>query len=186
MKPLLICMGLLFVFFLAPVLAGSEPNLPEMDTESRLTSLENRIEQLEARVEMLESRQQEEETSEGFEGDESNPDRDKLRIERVNRQIETSLDKIELIRAEIESLPLDYSSTENELTVVKKKARLFADMERSLLRIINLAERNPDIEIDIMAFKKELINCQAEKKKAYDEQENLREQIREGEKYLRY
>ncbi len=186
MKRLLICTGFLSVFLIASVLAEPDPNRPEMNIEDRLTSLENRIEELEERIELLESQQQAEKTPERAKESESEPDRDALRIERAKEQIEAALYEIEIIETQIESLTRDYSSKEDELAAVKKKARLYADMDRNLSRIIYLAERNPETEINIMSFQKQLIDCRAEKKKAYDDQESLQEQIREDRKYLRY
>jgi hypothetical protein len=186
MRRLLICTGFLSVFLIASVLAGPDPNQPEMNIEDRLTSLENQIELLEERIELLESQQQTEKTPERAEEDESEPDRDALRIERAKEQIEAALYEIEIIETHIESLPLNYSSKEDRLTDLRKKAGLYADMERNLSRIIYIAERNPEVEIDILPLQKQLINCRAEKKKAYDDQESLQEQIREDKRYLRY
>ena len=105
------------------------------------------------------------------------PDKNALRIKRVNELIQEARDAIELSKARIANLTWP-SEPKDKLKVIDEKRRLLFDQERNYLKIIQLAERNPDLGIDVLAVKKELIKCQGDQKKAELEKRRLREIIR--------
>jgi hypothetical protein len=104
------------------------------------------------------------------------PDKNALRIKRVNKLIQEARDAIELIKTRIENLPWP-AEPKDKLKVINEKRRLLFDQERNYLKIIQLAERNPDLGIDVLAVKKELIKCQGDQKKAELEKQHLRKII---------
>ncbi len=187
----LLYIGVLFIF-LVTLPVSAEQDTPETDMDERVAELESRIEELEGRIEILEEQQNTEEyTEESSEEPNSQiikrerPGRDRaaekeaLRRKRVEELIQDSWDKIAAIEAKMSS----QRANDNQISFLKKRARLLAGKERELSKIKNLAKRNPDIDIDTVAVEEEIINCRAAKKSCYDQVEDLRKAERERKKY---
>jgi hypothetical protein len=187
MKRLILLVGFLFVISILPLLAEqsniSEPNYPAI--EIRLLALEERLDALEQRVTQLEKPQPPIPTSS------TDPDKNTLRIDRCTKIIQEARDAIELIKTQIENLPFENENLpfenltgehrlraiekewrsisdqelQDRLKAAQRKFRLLADEELSHLKIVQLAEKYPDLGVDVMEAKKDLIECQGDKKK---------------------
>lgn len=178
MKRLILLFGFLFVIAILPLLAKqsniSEPNYPGIET--RLLAMENRLDALEQRVNQLEKSPQR-----PIPKMLTDPNKDAMRTEILNKQIQEARNTIESVKKEIKAIPWP-SKSEDRLDATNKKLKLFSDQEMNYLKIIRLAERNPDIKVDVTKEKKELIECQASKKKTESEKERLEKMIEDSKK----
>jgi len=189
MKRLILLVGFLFVISILPLLAEqsdiSEPNYPAI--EIRLLALEERLDAIEQRINQLEKPPRQRPISTLP----TDPNKDALRIERLNKLIQEARDAIELIKTQIENLPFENENLpfenltgeyrlraierewrsisdqelKDRLEATQNKFRLLADEELKYLKIVQWAERNPDLGVDVMDVKKDLIECQGDKKK---------------------
>jgi hypothetical protein len=177
MKRLILLFGFLFAISILPLLAKqsniSEPNYPAIET--RLLAMEKRLDALEQRVNQLEKPQR------PFPKLLTDPNKDALRTERFNKQIQEARNTIESVKKQIKALPWP-DKPEDRLEVTNKKWDLFSNQEMNYLKIIRLAERNPDLGVGIKNEKKELIECQDSKKKTELEKQRLQKMIEDSKK----
>lgn len=176
MKRLVLLFGFLFVISILPLLAKesniSEPNYQAI--ENRLLAIEKRLDVLEQRVNQLENRRR------PIPNLSTDTNKDAFRTERLNKQIQEARNTVETARKQIEALPWP-DKPEDQLEAINKRWKLLSNQEIGYLKIIRLAERNPDLGVDVTNEKKELIECQGIKKRIELEKQRLQEMI-EGSK----
>ena len=92
---------------------------------------------------------------------------DELRRTRVKAKVAELKHQIDLAGAKIQQLYRDPSSVETldvvngeTLKVAKEKWTLFSEQARCYKKLISLAERNPDLGLDVLGLKKKLIECE--------------------------
>jgi len=168
---------------------GTEPNdvssSGHRSIEARLLVLEQRVDTLEQQVGRLQARRPGPSLSAP-----SDPNKDDLRIERLSKQIQESKENIVLTEKKIVELPPKWISQVpfkfskesipeviRILEVAKENRNLLNDQVRSYNKIVQLAERNPDLGVDVMEMKKNLIRCQGRQRSADDNLDRVRELI---------
>lgn len=166
---------LLVVFFVFS--SGSEPDNPSL--ESRLLALEEKVASIEQRLSLLEST----ELSDSDlvdEADDIDPNDNETDCSKVERWVKDAQDSIELANKEILSLRgIDAKTSENKKEINSKVYKLIIDLERNYSKIIHSAERCPSLGINVMAVKKELIDCQAQKRELEMKRKYLQDKTRE-------
>ncbi len=115
-----------------------------------------------------------------------------LRVERLSKKIQEMNDTIELDNKRIKTLPLiccpftKYcpppglrrdEELDKALQTATKKWTLLAEQERNYKNIINLAEKNHDLGVNVMDMKKKLIECQGREEEVKSVEDCLREKI---------
>jgi chromosome segregation ATPase len=175
MKRLIPLVIVLLVIFLIQLLADSEPNYPAI--EVRMLALEEKVAALEQRINQLENSGYSPLESPTDSNDADSNDA-KLDCVRASKQIQDARDSIELIKQQIQSLDgIDTKTAENDREVDSKLYKLTVDLERNYSKIIHLAEKCPDLGIDIMKAKKVLIECQARKREMEMKRKYLQDKI---------
>ena len=156
-----------------------------LTAEQRIVELEEKIKLLETRIEKLESRLEQLEANEQPPAED--PNETEFDCEKAGKRVQEAKESVELARAEIASLvSITTQSAENEREIDSKKHKLLAGIERNLTKIIHFAEKCPDIGVDVVQTKKELIKCQADKRememKRKASSERVKKPAGEGEK----
>ncbi|MGA2093503.1 MAG: hypothetical protein ABSH16_08875 [Sedimentisphaerales bacterium] len=111
-----------------------------------------------------------------------------LRVERSGKRIQQMSDTIELNTTRINTLPLTFcdeyhhhwpraNELDEYLGTATKKWTLLAEQKRNYTNIIHLAEKNPDLGVDVMGMKKRLIECQGQMEEVESVIQCLRERI---------
>jgi len=178
---------------------AEEPNAPTNTAysqfETRLKSLEERIIALEEKIQQLESRRPvpiPPRTPNPISDSQNDPNRDALRIERSTKKIKEARDAIDLDESRIQSLPekimlhkpfpyrlrpADVPEILRTLDTAKDNARLLNQQENNYKKILQIVEKNPDLKIDPIEAKRELIVCQGNGKKADQDLNRIQELI---------
>jgi len=102
--------------------------------------------------------------------------KDELRRTRAKAKLAELQKQIELAEAKVEQV-YHGSSVEDELEDAKEKWELYAEQARCYKKLISLAERNPDLGLDVLRLKKKLIECEGKMKVQAERKETLRERI---------
>jgi hypothetical protein len=168
MKRFILLLGFLFVISILPLLA-KESNISEpkyQAIENRLLAIEKRLDVLEQRVDLLEKFQR---PIPKFLKD---PDK-------LNKQIQEARNAIELAKKQIEALPWP-DKPEDKLEALNERWKLLSSQEINYLKIIRIAERNPDLGVDVTNEKKGLIECQGNKERIELEKQHLQETIEDS------
>lgn len=175
MKRLILLLVFLFVISILPLLA-KESNISELNyqaLETRLLAIEARLDVLEQRVSQLENPRR------PIFKPSMDPNKGTLLTERLNKQIQEARNTIELAKKQIEALPRP-DKPEDQLEIINKKWKLLSSQEIGYLKIIRLAERNPDLGVNVTNEKKELTKCQDIKREIELEKQRLQEIIEDS------
>jgi hypothetical protein len=103
-------------------------------------------------------------------------------VEKVSKKIQELIDAIELDEIRIKSLPQipltgmrDYEFRSKILENATKEERLLSEEVNNYKQIIQLAEKYPDLGVNVMYMKKKLIKCQGRREEVELQKKSLQE-----------
>lgn len=158
---------------------GDEPNnainVDNNSIEARLTAIEKRLDAIEKRLNRIEFQRI---------PAQAEPNKDPLRIERAEKQLSELKKAIEINKVSIPRYPylprerFGYN-LEDELKVAIKEWDAVAKQEDNYEKVLRLDEKNPELDIDVVAIKKSLTECREIKQHVESEKKRIRELIQE-------
>ena len=197
MKRIMLLTGFLFTICILSYVTGQEepnavpaptsssmeepnavPAPTSLSMEERLLAMEQRLDAVEDRVSQLENSPRRRPVSKS----DNDPNRDNLRIERLSKKIQEAEDAIKILDTKLDTLfriHIKDKPLKEQWEFLIDVWKLLSEKERNLSTIADLAQRYPDLGIDAVAAKQDLVACHqqkldvaAEKQHVYDEMQD--------------
>jgi hypothetical protein len=158
---------LIILFAFGFLCFADEPNNPvnsdNNSIEARLTAIEKRLDAIEKRFARLELKRI---------PAPNEPDKDRLRTERISKQIADldntlAVDEVRIKNMSVKTYPGityrlskgDIPKITDDLKTIKEYAALLNHQERNYSNLLQLTEKNPEVEIDIGKIKRQYDVC---------------------------